>query len=124
MCAFAMLDGTFVGFGSCLSSIFTPLGFTSSEISGLGAVTIIFGVMGSFVTGYLLQKYHRYKLMLICSGGLTSFFLLLAIFTFPSDNLWLITSNVWTAGIFMVPCIPICMNFADELCFPLEATAV
>lgn len=119
-----MLDGVFVGFGSVLSVLFEPLGFSSTEISGIGGVTIIMGVFGSFATGFLLQKYHMYKIMLQISCFCTTGFLLIGIYTFTTGNKWLIAINVWCAGFFMVPVIPICMNYADELCFPLEATAV
>ena len=33
-------------------------------------------------------------------------------------------ANVWAAGLLIVPVIPICMNMANELTFPLDATSV
>lgn len=118
MLAFGLLDGTFIGFGSVLSVIFIPEGFTSSEISGLGGVTIICGVVGSLIAGILLQKYHKYKFMLIGSGGFTTLLMFIGMIAFKFGDKWSITIIFWLAGFCIVPAIPICMNFADELCFP------
>lgn len=79
---FGMLYGTFVGFGGTLSVLFEPKGFTSSEIAGLGLITVICGVIGSFITGILLQKYHKYSIMLISSAGIATFLLTIGMITF------------------------------------------
>lgn len=121
---FSLINGTFLSFGAVLSELFSPLGFTPSEISLIGAVTIIMGVFGSFATGWILQKTHKYKMMLIITTCGTAVGLLATAVTFPLDNKIAVACNVWAAGIFIVPSIPVCMNFASELTFPLEATSV
>jgi|LauGreDrversion4_2_1035121.scaffolds.fasta_scaffold74169_2 MFS family permease len=82
------------------------------------------GVFGSMIAGVLLQKFKRYKLMLIFCSAMTTLGMWIGCLTIPTEDKWLITANFWFAGLFIVPIIPISMNFADELCFPLEATAI
>ena len=43
------------------------------------------------------------------------------IFTLPSLNRYLVGANLSLLGIFLVPIIPVSMNFASELTFPIQA---
>lgn len=115
--------GTFISFGACLSTIFTPLGFSTAQCSVLGAGTVVFGVLSSFSAGFILKKTKKNRLLLrICCFG-TSIMLIIGIFVLETGIDWLIFVNIFTAGVFIVPIIPIGLNFASELTFP-QAPAV
>jgi hypothetical protein len=46
----------------------------------------------------------------------------LAVVTFQTKNVLLITINMLVAAIFLVPVIPVGIDFAGELTFPKEET--
>lgn len=120
---FTLVDGVFISFGACLSTIFTPLGFSGTECSLLGAGTVIFGVSASFLAGFTLKRTKKNRLLLriSCFGSLIMF--IIGIFVLMSGNKWLIFINIFAAGFLIVPIIPISINFASELTFP-QAPAV
>jgi len=62
--------------------------------------------------------------MLVGCGVIVTLAMFFGILIFDYGNKIQICFTFWVAGFFMVPIIPISMNFADELCFPTEATAV
>lgn len=120
---FTLVDGVFISFGACLSTIFTPLGFSSSQCSLLGAGTVIFGVSASFAAGFTLKKTKKNRLLLRISCVGSSIMLIVGIFVLRSEITWLIYINIFVAGSLIVPIIPISLNFASELTFP-QAPAV
>ena len=120
---FTLVDGVFISFGACLSTIFTPLGFSSSQCSFLGAGTVIFGVSASFAAGFTLKKTKKNRLLLRISCVGSSIMLIVGIFVLRSEITWLIYINIFVAGSLIVPIIPISLNFASELTFP-QAPAV
>lgn len=121
---FALMEGTFFCFGVCVDEILAPYGFSPSEVAIVGGVTIVCGVVSSTIAGVMIQKYHKYKLMLLISTFGTAVSLWCTGLTLYSEIHWLILLNIYSMGVFLVPIIPICMNFANELTFPEEATSV
>ena len=83
---------------------------------------ILVGVITSTVAGILLNKYHKYILMVrvsaFCSFALT----LIGLFTFLSKNVPLIAINMVLAAGLLVPVIPVGIDFSAELTFPIEET--
>ena len=63
---FSMVDGVFISFSDILSDIFNN--YTSSQISVLGATTVIVGVVSSMTMGFVLKKTSKYLLVcrLVC----------------------------------------------------------
>lgn len=62
--------------------MFSPVGFTSVDIAVLGSGVILVGVLSSMAAGVLLNKYHKYLLMIRISA-IGSFFLVgLALLSF------------------------------------------
>jgi len=120
---FTLVDGVFISFGACLSTIFSPLGFSSTKCSLLGAGTVVFGVSSSFFAGYILKRTKKNRLLLRISCFGASIMLIIAIFTLKSGIFWLMYLNIFVAGILIVPIIPVSLNFAAELTFP-QAPAV
>lgn len=83
---------------------------------------ITVGVITSTVAGILLNKYHKYILMVRVSA-ISSFALtLVGLFTFLTKNVPLIALNMVLAAGLLVPVIPIGIDFSAELTFPIEET--
>jgi hypothetical protein len=124
MMCFTFVDGSFIAFGSVLSNLFAPLGFGSSEITIIGIVTVVAGVMSSMGIGGYIQRKHKYRIFLRLSCWGTAIFLFCSLLTFPSKSLSLVLPNVILVGIFIVPIIPVSMNFSQEITFPMEPTVI
>ena len=74
------------------------------------------------VAGFILNRYHKYLLMIKISA-IGSFFLVgLALLTFQTKNVSLISANMIVAAVCLVPVIPVGIDFSAELTFPIEET--
>lgn len=80
---FSLMYGVYSSFGAILSNLFDPYDYSGSDISMIGAVFIIFGLIGSFIFGIILDKYAKYLLVLriICFASLAAG--LVMIYTIP-----------------------------------------
>ena len=121
---FALMEGVFFCFGVTIDEILSPYSFTSSETAMVGAITISIGVVSSTIVGAILSRFGCYKLCMLVSTIGTCVSLICTSFTFPTEKHWLILTNVYVMGFFLIPIIPISMNFANEVTFPEEATSV
>ena len=126
VCIFGCIDGAFASFSSIMSFLFSfynvpgePKIYSNSLISLYGACVSIVGVLSSLAAGAYLQKTQKYLLTtrLICV--MVTLMVAAAIFTVPSGNHIVVGVNLVLLGIFMVPIIPVSMNFASEMTFPL-----
>jgi FLVCR family feline leukemia virus subgroup C receptor-related protein len=123
--AFFCIDGSFIGFGSVLGTIFGGTVLGTGQTSLLSGTTVLLGLISSFTSGAIVQKRKNFRLMmrLSCFGCLVCF--TFAIFTFlRSTDGVLISINILIMGIFIVPIIPIGINFSSELTFPIEPTVI
>ena len=100
------------------------MGFTEAEISGLGALIIIVGVFTSMVAGILLNKYHKYLLMVRISAIGSFVINSVAIYSFSTKNKLLIAINIIIGAMAIIPIIPVGIDFAAELTFPYQETVV
>jgi FLVCR family feline leukemia virus subgroup C receptor-related protein len=82
----------------------------------------VVGIIVSFISGYLLNKYHRYMLMLRVSAFGTFILSSAAIGTFLTKDVLLVATNMIVVAAFLIPVIPLSIDFAGELTFPLEET--
>lgn len=80
------------------------------------------GVVASMVAGVILNKYHKYLLMVRVSAAGASILMGLALFTFTTHNVTLITANMIVGACFLVPVIPVSIDFSAELTFPQDET--
>ena len=119
---YGLVNGLFTAFGCVLGPLFEPYGFEALSISIFGALFTIVGVLSSIVFGLLLDKYHKYLLLLriICIG--TTISMGAAVFIVPTNSKWFVGLNMIVAGIFIVPMIPLGISFACELTFPMDPT--
>lgn len=111
-----------MAFGTNIDQLFAPIGFTNLEIAALGAAVIIVGILVSFISGYILSKYHKYMLMLRVSTFGTFILSSAAIGTFLTKDVLIVAINMIVAAAFLIPVIPLSIDFASELTFPLEET--
>lgn len=126
VCIFGCIDGAFASFSSIMSFLFSfynvpgqPKMYPNSLVSLYGACVSIVGVISSLVVGGVLQKTQKYLITtrLICV--MVTLMVAVAIFTVPSGNHVAVGVNLMFLGMFMVPIIPVSMNFASEITFPL-----
>ena len=100
------------------------MGFTEAEISGLGALIIIVGVFTSMVAGIMLNKYHKYLLMVRISAIGSLLINAVAIYSFSTKNKLMIAINIIIGAMAIIPIIPVGIDFAAELTFPYQETVV
>ena len=117
--AFSLTDGTLITFSDILSSVFGE--FSPSQISIIGGMTVVAGVVASLSTAVLLQKTQKYllTLRLVVAGVCITIFSLP--FANKSQSFPFVLTNAILFGICLVPIIPTSMGFAAELTFPMPA---
>jgi len=105
-----------------LSPLFEPYGYGPVFIAAMGCVFTLFGVVGSVVSGILLDKFGCYLKLYraICISCAATFPLLL--WTLPSLKTWLVGANMAVSGISVLPMLSVGISFATELTFPLKET--
>ena len=118
------MDGSFISFAALVSPIFTPLGFSTFEIVLTGTLTTICGLIAAITSGILVKKYHVHRWMLRISCFGTTLCLLFTFISFPTRNFPLILVNTILLGIFLLPIIPIGLNFSQELTYPIEPSVI
>lgn len=118
--SFILLYGIFNAFGSVVSSLTAPYGYTSVHNSIFGAVFIVSGILGSFVYGVLLDKYQKYKLIFLIITMCTCITIGLALATLPSGNAVLFAINLIVLGSSILSAIPVSYAFSVELTYPIS----
>lgn len=94
------------------------------QVSIIGGLVIVVGVITSMFAGVMLNKYQKYLLMTRLSAWGTFIFLSICIYTFYTKNRILIAANLVMTAIALIPIIPVGIDFASELTFPYEETVV
>ena len=123
--AFSNLVGLYFAMGSFLSNFFNPFGQSPLEVAIIGLNTMGSGVLGSVISGIILDKTAAYKrliqtLILIAtvSLGIASY----TLFTFSSNVLLHIM--LFCLGFSMVAVIPSGLGLGVELTFPMQPALV
>jgi len=98
--------------------MFSPVGFSTTDISLLGCCVIVMGVCTSMFAGVMLNKYHKYLLMVKFSAAATFLCIGLALLTFQTKSVFWISINTIIGASFLVPAIPVCIDFTAELTYP------
>ena len=78
---FTFLYGIYTSLGAVVSSVTQPFGFSGIDNSIFGASFIFFGVVGSFVFGFLLDKYAKYKLTINVTSFIACGLIVIAFWT-------------------------------------------
>ena len=90
----------------------------------MGSLTTICGLITAITSGILVKKYHLHRWMLRISCFGTASCLFFSFISFPTRNFPLILVNTILLGIFLLPIIPIGLNFSQELTFPIEPSVI
>lgn len=124
MLIFGCLDGVFIGIGVVLDPFFKALGFGTSQISALGGIFVICGVLSALVIGYVLDKTSKYLITMrsICISSTLLFIVGYA--SFASGNIYIVGANIVLDGFALVPFLPVCIAFAAEVTFPMQEAVV
>eukprot|EP01114_Cavostelium_apophysatum_P015978 TRINITY_DN4470_c0_g1_i2.p1 TRINITY_DN4470_c0_g1~~TRINITY_DN4470_c0_g1_i2.p1 ORF type:complete len:481 (+),score=61.94 TRINITY_DN4470_c0_g1_i2:51-1493(+) len=115
--------GAFNTIATVVNQLVIPFHYSNDDSGNLGALFILCGLVGCGAAGPLVDKFRRYKLtLLICYflaiGAGTMFAL-----TLKPDNFALIAVACSLIGLVMTPVLPISLELACEISYPIgEAT--
>lgn len=121
---FGMVIGCFYAVSTLLNQMLYDLNYGDSTTVLVGTLMVIVGIFGAFIFGILGDKLKKYKLLLvICVVG-TFISMILWTFTFKEDNTVIICIGSSLLGFFMTALLPISMDIAVEITFPLPEAIV
>jgi FLVCR family feline leukemia virus subgroup C receptor-related protein len=89
------------------------------ETGTIGLLIVVSGMLGSVVCGFILDKFHHYKLTTLVVYFFSFIGMLLFTFTINLGHLWIIFVIAVVLGFFMTGYLPIGFEFAAELTFPI-----
>ena len=120
--AFGILWGNYITLGNILTPLFKDQ-FTSSQISIIGAIFVVTGIIGCYLMGLYLDKTQRQLtgIRFITVGMLLLF--VTALFIIPVGMLALTCVFAFLAGALNVPILPSSYAFVSKL-MPGMAPAV
>ena len=108
---FSLISGSLLAFLVVIGPVFSDYNLSPAEISWMIVGMVAIGIIGSFLAGYLLKfNWYRALMRLSCWGTCLSFFV--AVFSLPTNSLGFVISNMMFAGLFLIPIIPISLNFS------------
>ncbi|EGR34572.1 major facilitator superfamily protein, putative [Ichthyophthirius multifiliis] len=117
--AFGCVLGNFSAISTLMNYYLIPYNLNNQQISFCGATFIVSGLIGSTIFSIIIEKTGKYKKILIFS----SFFAMLSqglqIGMILTYNIWYILLGIFFFGFFAIPLIPLSMDFACELTFPV-----
>uniref|UniRef100_A0A914DJK7 Choline/ethanolamine transporter FLVCR1 n=1 Tax=Acrobeloides nanus TaxID=290746 RepID=A0A914DJK7_9BILA len=89
------------------------------ETGTIGLLIVVSGMLGSVICGYILDKFHHYKLTTLLVYLFS--FLGMVAFTFTLDlgYIWIIFVIAILLGFFMTGYLPLGFEFAAEITFPI-----
>jgi hypothetical protein len=87
-------------------------------------VIILVGVITSMMAGFILNRFHKYVLMVRISAFGTLIMLGVSIYAVYLQNKLYIMISLVLAAVALIPIIPVGIDFASELTFPYEETVV
>lgn len=101
-----------------INFLIKPFGFTNLEISIIGALFILCGLVSSVIFPILIEKYHWYNrlMRIICFGAFI--FCSLSLIALPIKSYAMTLLTVGLMGFFVIPTMPVAYAFAQELTFP------
>jgi len=120
---FGFALGAYNTLATVLNEILKPFGYTDQQSGILGALVIVLGLVGSAVAGIVVDKTHWYKAtIIVCLLGGTGAGVMMTLCLRPDNFILLAVSGAFL-GFSITPVIPIGLELATEISFPLgEAT--
>jgi MFS family permease len=97
--SYALSCGSITAIGAILSSLTSPYSYDAGDNSLFGGAFILFGVTGSLLSGTLLDRFQRYKLLTLLSTCLSCLLLALIFASLPSGDPALFGLNLAVLGL-------------------------
>lgn len=116
---FALSYGSLNALSIVLNILLDPYGYTGFDTSLIGAVLIVFGLLGSAIVCLWVAATNLYKLSLIlCTIGYFIAVFMIGFCAF-SYNVYIVLIPVIFLGFFGFPILPICFEVGCEVTFPV-----
>eukprot|EP01095_Lingulamoeba_sp_RSL-Kostka_P005943 TRINITY_DN1811_c0_g1_i2.p1 TRINITY_DN1811_c0_g1~~TRINITY_DN1811_c0_g1_i2.p1 ORF type:complete len:367 (+),score=99.90 TRINITY_DN1811_c0_g1_i2:310-1410(+) len=96
-----------------------PYNYEDWQASVFGALVILFGIVGSGICGFLVEKYRVYKYVLLGTYFLSTIFLVLFTLLLAPDRFWIYTVLCSAIGLTMMPLLPISLELVVEITYPI-----
>ncbi|EGR32020.1 major facilitator superfamily protein, putative [Ichthyophthirius multifiliis] len=121
---FSLIYGSFIDFAVILGQVISPYGFGTTETTISSIICVASGILGSVVLLRLLKKTFQYKrLAILCIISSTLSIILFA-FMLQTELFALVLIPCIVLGFFIIPIIPIMLELANEVCFPVGEAIV
>lgn len=117
-----LVYGCFNSQAVIMNMVLQPFGYNDFDNGLIGAILIIFGILGSFFICYFVSKLKLYKLwLIICTIG---YIISIALFMILVEqrNVYILSISIMILGFFGLPILPISFEFACEINFPIGET--
>lgn len=126
MISFSLMFGFYVSYGNLISLLFTPFGFSPSEIANLGLYLLVSGLVGAILTGIWIDRTNTYKITsLVLIAGNVIFLTGITQTVYHAEySRTLLLLSIILMGFCAVSYIPISLGLASELTFPLQPALV
>lgn len=120
-----LVFGIYAGFGLIVSPLFLNAGIADQAVYCIVCmIFLVFGIIGCFTVGHWLDKHNKYLLALRVVIVATGAALALSIYLIPTGTIWGSVVFAVTAGLFMVPIVPVGFAFATEVTYPTSPALV
>ncbi|KAM3721453.1 putative MFS-type transporter C09D4.1 [Dirofilaria immitis] len=117
--------GVFYAVSTVLSQMILIFHPNEQESAGMvGLLLVLAGMVGSILCGFILDRFHEFKLTTLVVYMFCTMGMLLFTFLIDITQMWYIYVSSIFLGFFMAGYLPIGFEFASELTFPIaEGTA-
>uniref|UniRef100_A0AAF5RWX7 Choline/ethanolamine transporter FLVCR1 n=1 Tax=Wuchereria bancrofti TaxID=6293 RepID=A0AAF5RWX7_WUCBA len=117
--------GVFYAVSTVLSQMILIFHPNEQESAGMiGLLLVLAGMIGSVLCGFILDRFHHFKLTTLVVYIFCAMGMLLFTFLVNVEQMWYIYASSILLGFFMTGYLPIGFEFASELTFPVaEGTA-
>merc|ERR1719285_877820 len=96
-------------------------GFTSDEASNFGTAFAVAGLVGVFIIGPLMDIYHRYLFfMRVCISGLVLANVGMLVALEQGHNFTFVCASWILMGFSVIPCLPLSVEIAVEIGYPVH----
>ena len=105
-----------------LGQLLAPCGYGSDAAGLMGGLLLLFGLVGAVAAGVVLDATHRYRLLLrLAFGGTAAAVVAVLALLHSAEHHWPVPLAVVFSllGFVMLPLLPITMEAAAEVTFPI-----
>lgn len=119
MISYGLNVGVFYGISTILNQMISPKTIYENNLVGrLGLVMVISGMFGSVISGYLLDRTHKYRLINTALYTLSLLSMIIFTLTIQFKNVSLLYLTVCLLGYFMTGYLFIGFEMSNEITWP------